>query len=86
VVGTILRAILDEHLTGARGTGRIMQRAIGNARATLAHFMRGEESLPAASFPEPDELTRLLGQGDGLDDPMKPLSDWLTAHSEPEFH
>lgn len=81
--------ILNEVLIGDRSTNhvtrRIVARAIANARSTLAHFMRGDD-LPPASFPGPDELTRLLGEGDGLDDPMKPLKDWMTSHPESRFH
>jgi hypothetical protein len=43
--------------------------AIAHTRATLAHFMRGEEKLPDTSFPDPDELVKLLVQCDGMDDP-----------------
>jgi hypothetical protein len=69
-----------------RATLYMAARAIANARATLAHLMRGDEELPPAAFPDPDALIRLLGEGDGQDDPLKPLKDWLSDHPEPEFH
>jgi hypothetical protein len=85
-VGTLLTEIVVGDLKGKHGIGRASARAIANARATLAYFMRGDESLPPASFPEPDELMRLLGQGDGQDDPLEPLKEWLNAHPEAQFH
>jgi hypothetical protein len=86
VVGSILNEVVMSDRTAAQVTRRIVARAIANARSTLAHFMRGEEKLPAASFPEPKELARVLGDGDGLEDPMKPLKDWLETHASPDFH
>jgi hypothetical protein len=85
VIGNILNEVLIGDRSTNHVTRRIVARAIANARSTLAHFMRGDD-LPPASFPGHDELTRLLGEGDGLDDPMKPLKDWMTSHPEPRFH
>lgn len=59
-----------------------VMRATRNARQAIAYFGR-EESLPPRCFPEPDELTRLLGEGDP--DPFErkaPLAEWLKAHPE----
>ena len=63
----------------------LVARAIGNARSTVAHFMRGD-ALPATAFPEPDELRDLLGQGDGQHDPMGPLKARLSELPPVEFH
>ncbi len=86
-------SILAEVVLGVRTTKEvprhIIARAIGNARSTLGHFMRGDE-LPPSAFPEPVELRRLLVQGDtvgeGQGDPIGPLKQWLTDHPMPEFH
>lgn len=59
-----------------------VMRATRNARQAIAYFGR-EESLPPRCFPEPDELTRLLGEGDP--DPFErkaPLAEWLKDHPE----
>lgn len=63
----------------------LLARAIANARSALAHFMRGDP-LPPTAFPAPDELIRLLGEGDGTEEPLGPLRAWLTDHPPPEFH
>jgi hypothetical protein len=60
-------------------------RAIANARSTLAHFMRGDETLPPAAFPEPDDLNGLLAAGDGAPDPMGPLKAGLVSTSCQSF-
>lgn len=65
---------------------RIVGRAIANARSTLAHFMRGGESLPPTAFPEPDELKQLLAAGDGTNEPMGPLKKWLSENELADFH
>ncbi len=85
-VGGILNEVLLSGRTTLEVPRRLPRRAIANARATLAYFMRGDKELPATSFPEPTELIGLLGEGDGLEDPMEPLKDWVTSHPEPEFH
>lgn len=86
VVGSILNEVVLSDRTTEQVTRRIVVRAIANARSTLAHFMRGEDALPRASFPGLKELTRLLGEGDGLEDPIKPLKDWIASHPEADFH
>ena len=63
----------------------VLARAIANARSTLAHFMRGDP-LPPSAFPAPDELIKLLGEGDGSEDPLGPLRAWLTDRPQAEFH
>ncbi|MBS1889324.1 MAG: hypothetical protein JSU06_19265 [Actinobacteria bacterium] len=55
-------------------------RATLNARQAIAYFGR-EELLPPRCFPGPDELTRLLGEGDP--DPFDrnaPFAKWLKDH------
>ena len=83
-------ALLNEVELGDRTPKEIprhmVARAIANARATLAYFMRGDDELPPSAFPEPAELRRLLGEGDGLTDPTKPLKEWLRTHPMPDFH
>jgi hypothetical protein len=86
VVGTLLSEVVLSDRTTSQVKRRIVARAIANARSTLGHFMRGDEEIPPSSFPEPEDLTRILGEGDGLDDPMKPLKDWLAGKPEPAFH
>jgi hypothetical protein len=48
-------------------------------------MMRGERLRPTA-FPEPDELYRLLDEGQGRVDLFGPLSAWVAEHPEPDFH
>jgi hypothetical protein len=84
-VGSILKEVVHSSFTPEDVQRRTIVRAIANARSTLAHFMRGDR-IPPSAFPEPEELKRLLGEGNGLDDPMKPLKDWMTNHPEPDFH
>lgn len=50
-VGSILNEVVLSNRTTKQVTRRIVVRAIANARTTLAHFMRGENALPDASFP-----------------------------------
>lgn len=85
-------SLLQEVVTGARTTKEfprhVIARATGNARATIGHFLR-DEQLPDTAFPEPDELSRLLAEGDsiGIDgDPAGPLKHWLDSHPTPQFH
>jgi hypothetical protein len=84
-VGRILNEYAFNDTPIDSSSRRIVQRAIANARSTLAHFMRGDD-LQDPAFPEGDELGRLLGEGDGTDDPMGPLKAWLATHELPEFH
>jgi dsDNA-binding SOS-regulon protein len=84
-VGNILTEYTLNEVS-ARGAQWIVRRAIANARATLAYFMRGDEELPATTFPEPAELTRLIVEGEGAKDPMGPLKLWLKGRELPEFH
>jgi hypothetical protein len=86
VIGGILNEVVQGDRSVAQVTKRIVARAIANARATLAYFMRGDDELPPECFPNTVELIRLLGAGDGLTDPMGPLKDWLASHPEPIFH
>ncbi len=78
--------ILYEGQARSAQQNRIALRATLNARQGIAYFGR-EEALPPACFPDPDELTRLLGEGDP--DPLlpdSPLRQWLDAHPEPDWH
>jgi hypothetical protein len=51
-----------------------------NARQAIAYFGR-EEFVPPRCFPDPDELTRLLGEGDPDPfDRQAPLVRWLKNH------
>lgn len=85
VVGSILaEVVIGERTTGEIGR-HVVARAIANARSTLGHFMRGDD-LPATAFPTPNELLRLLGEGDGQPNPIAPLTRWLSEHAMPEFH
>jgi hypothetical protein len=84
-VGSILAEVVIGDRTVKEVPRHVAARAIVSARATLGYFLRGEE-LPPAAFPEPSELRKLLGRGDGTDDPMGPLREWLTATPLPEFH
>jgi hypothetical protein len=86
VVGSILAEVILNVSTTKQVPRHVVARAIANARSTLAHFMRGDEHLPLPAFPEPDDLKRLLGEGDGREDPMAPLKDWLKNNEVPEFH
>jgi hypothetical protein len=63
----------------------VVARAIANARAGLARFMRGEP-LEASAFSPQEELLALLGKGDGTADPLGPLKVWLAKHPDPDFH
>lgn len=89
VVGSILAEVVMGDRTAKEVPRHVVARAIGSARSTLAHFMRSDK-LPAATFPEPEELRRLLGEGDAaaLDkgDPLGPLKQWLSERKMPEFH
>lgn len=65
---------------------RIALRATLNARQVIAYFSR-EEDPPPPCFPPPDELSRLLGEGDS--DPLlpdAPLQQWLNEHPMPDWH
>jgi len=74
---------------GKARRGRQIQvalRATLNARQGIAYFGR-EEDLPSPCFPNSDELTRLLGEGDP--DPLvrdAPLLRWLESHPVPPWH
>jgi hypothetical protein len=85
-IGLLLMEVVHRDRTSVEIPRHVVARAIANARVTLAYFMRGEEQLPPATFPEPDELRRLLGEGDGQIDPLHPLKHWLSQHPMPEFH
>ena len=85
-IGPLLMEVVHGDRTPEEIPRHVVARAIANARVTLAYFMRGEEQLPPATFPEPDELRRLLGEGDGQIDPSRPLKQWLSEHPMPEFH
>jgi hypothetical protein len=84
-VGSILAEVVLGDRTAREVPRHIVARAIASARAPLGYFLRGQP-LPPAAFPEPEELRRLLGQGDGTDEPMRPLRDWLSQRPLPEFH
>lgn len=85
VLGSLLSDVLLNDRTATEVPRHVVARAIANARSTLGHFMRGDE-LPATTFPEPAELQRLLGEGDGQSDPGAPLKRWVAEHPMPEFH
>ncbi len=88
-VGNVLAEVVLGDRTVKELPRHVVARAIGNARSTLGHFMRGDE-LPAAAFPEPADLRRLLAEGDtaAIDqgDPLGPLKRWLAERPMPEFH
>jgi len=65
---------------------RIALRGTLNARQVIAYFSR-EDDPPPPCFPDPDELTRLLGEGDP--DPLwpdQPLQLWLNENPVPDWH
>ena len=65
---------------------RAASQAIQNARLGIAYFGR-EEDLPPRCFPAPQDLLRLLGEGDP--EPFErgaPLAEWLKAHPSPPWH
>jgi len=65
---------------------RIALRATLNARQVIAYFSR-EEEPPPPCFPAPDELTRLLGEGDpDALLPDQPLQQWLKERPVPDWH
>lgn len=84
-------AILMEVVVGGRSAREIprhvIARAIANARAALAFFLRGDDGLPRPAFPEREELRSLLADGDiSGGDPSGPLKTWLDEHELPVFH
>ena len=85
VTGTILTEATMRSDDEQAVPPHVLARAIANARAALAHFMRGE-SLQSSAFPGQEELLKLLGEGDGTKDALGPLKTWLLKHPEPEFH
>lgn len=85
VVGTMLHEATMRGEDEQAVPRHLVARAIANARAALAHFMRGD-SLPSSAFPAPDELIKLLGEGEGTKDRLGPLRAWLGEHPAPEFH
>jgi hypothetical protein len=85
-VGSLLAEVVLNDRTAKQFPRHMVATAIANARATLAFFMRGEDALPPTAFPEPAELRRLIGEGDRLPDPARPLKDWLGQHPMPDFH
>ena len=84
-VGSVLSEVAFNDPPGGRLPRHLLARAIGNARATLGRSMRGD-SLPANAFPKPEELTRLLGEGEAAGDYLGPLRAWLAACPLPDFH
>ena len=84
-VGSVLSEVASNDPPGGRLPRHVLARAIGNARATLGRFMRGDP-LPANAFPKPEELTRLLGEGEAAGDYLGPLRAWLVARPGPDFH
>lgn len=84
-VGSVLSEVVFNDPPGGRFPQHVVARAIGNARATLGRFMRGDR-LPANAFPKPQELTRLLGEGEAAGDYLGLLRAWLAAHPLPDFH
>jgi hypothetical protein len=80
-VGRILSelAMYDGAARPAFQRNAVMQATL-NARQAIAYFGR-EEVLAPRCFPQPDELTRLLGEGDP--DPFDrraPFAKWLKDH------
>ena len=84
-VGSVLSEVASNDPPGGRLPRHVLARAISNARATLGRFMRGDP-LPANAFPKPEELTRLLGEGEAAGDYLGPLRAWLAARPGPDFH
>lgn len=86
-VGRILSELVmydGDARPGRRKT--LVLRATLSARQGIAFFGR-EEQLPPRCFPLPDELTRLLEEGDP--DPLlpgAPLHEWLTDNPVPSWH
>jgi hypothetical protein len=85
-IGTLLIPIIVGDLTARDIPPHVVARAIANARATLACFMRGDEQLPRTAFPEPDDVRRLIREGDSRDHRGTPLQDALSEYPEPQFH
>jgi hypothetical protein len=85
-VGKLLLAVSLGDLTTQELPRHVVARAIANARASLAYFMRGEEDLPPTAFPDPEDLRRLIREGDYEDDHAGPLKTALAEYPEPQFH
>ncbi len=85
-IGPLLMEVVHGDRTSKEIPRHVVARAVANARVTLAYFMRGEEQLPPATFPDPDELQSLLSEGNGQVDPSSPLKHWLGQHPMPDFH
>ena len=81
-VGSIRAEVARGDRTAREVRRHVVGRAIASARATLGYFLRGEP-LPAAAFPEPEELRNLLRRGEGTEEPMRPLREWLNQRPYP---
>lgn len=86
-VGTILTdLVMYDGKARMAHQRNVALRATLNARQGIAYFGR-EEDLPSPCFPSPEDLTRLLGEGDP--DPLlpdAPLRKWLKEHPVPPWH
>ena len=83
-VGAVLKDLMLSDLQPQRGSAvKVVMRAISNARIALAYWGR-DERLPERSFPSPEEVIQLLGQGDPQPySPDAPLQRWLKEHEQP---
>lgn len=79
-VGRILEMSRTDVDRGRSADVRAIERALNNARRSIAAFRR-EEDLPRPSFPSRDELAQLapIGRGGRT---YKRLHEWLEAHPE----
>lgn len=78
----LLEAEQGKRLPGMR---RAARQALQNARIGIAYFAR-EEKLPPPCFPDPEDLRRLLGEGDPNPlGPASPLIEWLKRNPVPPW-